>query len=120
MKKTMVGIFSALIITTGAFAMDYDEAKTQDKPMMIMFKMQRCGACKEFSPKFDNYAAKFSNKYNFLKEDIDSSKIASRFKFGSVPAFFILNPKTNKSKEISYDCATDDGCFTKALTEYKY
>lgn len=119
MKKIILSAILGLLVTTGAFAMSYDDAKTQDKPMMIMFKMKKCGACKEFAPKFDTYASKFSNKFNFLKEDIDSSAIASKFRFDSVPAFFILNPKTNKSKQISYECATDDSCFTKELTEYK-
>lgn len=119
MKKMIISTTIGLLVATSAFAMSYDDAKTQDKPMMIMFKMQRCGACKEFAPKFDSYAEKFSNKFNFLKEDINSSKIASKFRFDSVPAFFILNPKTNKSKQISYECATDDGCFTKELTQYK-
>lgn len=119
MKKIIISTIVGLLVTTGAFAMSYDDAKTQDKPMMIMFKMKGCGACKDFSPRFDNYASKFSDKFNFLKEDIASSKVASMFKFDSVPAFFILNPKTNKSKQISYDCAIDDGCFAKTLNEYK-
>lgn len=119
MKKIILSILLSVLTATGAFAMSYGEAKTQNKPMVIMFKMQGCGACKDFAPKFDKYAEKFAEKFNFIKEDIYSSKIASTFKFNSVPSFFILNPKTNKSKEISYECATDDGCFTKTLQEYK-
>lgn len=117
MKKIQIAIVLSLI-TTSVFAMSYDEAKTQNKPMVIMFKSQFCGACKEFSPKFDKYASKFSTKFNFVKEDSNSSKISSKFHFSEIPAFFILDPKTEKSKKISYECATDDKCFTKTLQEY--
>lgn len=118
MKKITIATISSLIIATSAHAMNYDEAKMQKKPMVIMFKSQRCSACQAFSPVFDKYASQFADKFNFIKEDIDSSKIASKFSFDYVPSIFIFEPKTNKTKRISYDCASDNKCFTKELQKY--
>ena len=125
MKNKLISSFLVLAIALStascAFAMNYEEAKTQDKPIVVMFHMHGCGACRKFSGKFDKFASKFSNKFNFIKEDIHSSKIADSLgsQFETVPAFFIIDPKTQNTKRISDDCAWDSGCFTNTLQEYK-
>ena len=105
-------------MTASAFAMNYEEAKMQNKPIVVMFHMHGCGACQKFSPIFDKFAASFSNKFNFVKEDSNISKIGSTLKFDTVPAIFIIEPETQKAKRISDDCAWDKECFTKTLNEY--
>lgn len=118
MKKLIITLGLVLSTMTGAFAMTYNEAKTQNKPVVVMFHMHGCGACKKFSPIFDKFASKFSDKFNFVKEDIHNSSIADTLNFATVPAIFIIQPKTNASTRISDDCAWDSGCFTKTLKEY--
>ena len=66
----------------------------------------------------DSFASKFSNKFNFVKEDIHGSSIADTLNFDTVPAIFIMQPKTQKATRISDDCAWDSGCFTKTLQNY--
>lgn len=125
MKKLLIGSF--LVLTTllstasSMLAMNYESAKTQDKPIVVMFHMHGCGACRKFSPIFDKFASKFSNKFNFVKEDIHSSSIADALgsQFETVPALFIINPKTQDKQRISDDCAWDSTCFTNTLQEYK-
>jgi len=117
--KLFIGIALALASITSVFAMNYEEAKTQDKPIVVMFHQHGCSACKKFSPIFGKFASKFSDKFNFVKEDVASSKIASTLKFDTVPAMFIIEPKTQATKRISDDCAWDEGCFTKTLNDYK-
>lgn len=125
MKKLLISSFLVLatILSTASsiFAMSYEEAKSQNKPIVVMFHMHGCGACRRFSPKFDKFASKFSNKFNFVKEDINSSKIADSLgsQFSTVPAFFIIDPKTQNAKRISDNCAWNKECFTKTLQEYK-
>lgn len=124
MKKLLINSFLvlAIILSTASsmFAMSYEAAKTQGKPVVVMFYMQGCSACHKFTPTFNKFASKFSNKFSFVKEDINSSAIASSLKsqFSTVPAFFIIDPKTQKTRRISDDCAWDSGCFTKTLQEY--
>lgn len=118
MKKLIIGLFLILATATSVFALNYDEAKSSGKPIVIMFHQHGCSACRKFSPIFDKFSAKFSDKFCFVKED-SGSKIASTLQFDTVPAIFIIEPKTNSAKRISDDCAWDKGCFTKTLNEYK-
>lgn len=125
MRKLLVSSFLifaiALSTASSIFAMTYEEAKTQDKPIVVMFRMHGCRACHRFSPRFDKLASKFSDRFNFVKENIYSSQIAALLdsQFDTVPAFFIIEPKTQNAKRISDNCAWDNECFTKTLKEYK-
>ena len=119
-QKLFICISVLLVSGTCALAMSYEEAKVQDKPIVVMFHMHGCGACRKFSSRFEDISAKFSNKFNFVKEDVNSSKIAQTLgsQFETVPAFFIIQPKTQSTKRISDDCAWDKQCFTKTLQDY--
>jgi len=125
MKKLLISSFLvlAIVLSTASslLAMTYEDAKVQDKPIVVMFHMHGCGACRKFSPIFNKFASQFSDKFNFVKEDIHSSKIASSLgsQFDTVPALFIIQPKTQNATRISDDCAWDNECFTKTLQEYK-
>ncbi len=118
MKKLLISTFLVIAAASSAFALSFNEAKLDSKPIVVMFHMHGCGACKEFSPKFGKMASKFSNKFNFVKEDINNSDIAKSLNFKTVPAFFIVEPKTMEAKRIADDCAWDSECFAKTLTTY--
>lgn len=119
MKKLLISLFLMAFTASTAFSMmTFNEAKKQNKPVVVMFHMHGCGACKQFSPIFDKFSAKFSDKFNFAKEDIDDSNIAKSLNFGTVPAIFIIEPSTMQAKRINDDCAWDNGCFTKTLQNY--
>jgi len=118
MKKLLVSTLLFLTSATATFALTYDEVKNQDKPIIIMFHQHGCGACKRMSPRFDNFAKKFSEKFNFVKEDA-SSGAAAGLNFDTVPALFIMQPKTKAATRINDNCAWDDGCLTKTLQDYK-
>jgi len=118
MRKLLISLFLLLATATSTFAMTFNEAKTQDKPVVIMFHMHGCSACKKFSPMFDKISSKFSDKFNFVKEDINKSDIAKTLNFQSVPALFIVQPKTMASKRIDDNCAWDSECFAKTLKSY--
>ena len=118
MKKLLISAFLVLATATSVFALSYDDVKMQDKPVVVMFHMHGCGACRKFSPIFDKFASKFSDKFNFVKEDTDTSSLGRTLNFQTVPAMFIVNPKTNATKRIEDDCAWDNACFTKTLQDY--
>lgn len=120
MKKLIVLGALLLGVSQIATGMTYDEASKLDKPVVVMFKMSGCGACKEFEPFFDKTSAKYGNKFSFVKEHIgfSGSKLSNKLKISSVPSVFILEDKKNKKQTISYDCLTTNGCFEQKLKEY--
>lgn len=118
MKKLLICILTLLLTTIAAYSMTFEDAKKQDKPVVVMFHMHGCGACKQFSPIFDDFASKYSDKFNFVKEDINHSHLAKSLNFVTVPAIFIVEPKTMKAKRIEDDCAWDNACFTNTLQKY--
>lgn len=118
MKRILL-VFSLILMTASSvFAMTFNEAKTKDKPVVIMFHMHGCSACRKFSPLFDEIGSKFSTKFSFVKEDINKSDIAKTLNFTTVPAIFVVNPKTMASKRIEDNCAWDKACFAKTLQNY--
>lgn len=118
MKKVLVGLLLLGAISSSAFAMTYDQASTKGKPVVVMFHQHGCSACRKFSPIFDKFASKFSNKFIFVKEDANNSSLGKTLNFATVPAIFIVQPKTMAAKRISDNCAWDEGCFTKMLNDY--
>lgn len=118
MKKVIITLMLLLSTVSGAFSMSFNEAKKQEKPVVVMFHMHGCSACKQFSPQFDQIASEHSDKFNFVKEDIHKSDIAKTLNFMYVPAFFIVNPKTMQAKRIEDNCAWDKACFAKELNNY--
>lgn len=118
MKKLILSMFLILATATSVFAMSFNEAKTQGKPIVVMFHMHGCSACRKFSPQFDKMASKFSDKFSFAKEDINKSDVAKSLNFMTVPAIFIIEPKTMAAKRIEDNCAWDNACFAKRLQDY--
>jgi len=118
MKKLLLSAFLMLAVSSAAFAMTYEQASTKGKPVVVMFHQHGCSACRKFSPTFDRFAAKFSDKFNFVKEDAAGSAIGKTLNFATVPAIFIIQPKTMAAKRIEDNCAWDDECFAKALRDY--
>lgn len=118
MKKLILSLLLLFATAIAAYSMTFEDAKKQGKPVVVMFHMHGCGACKQFSPIFDDFASKFSDKFSFVKEDINHSSIAKSLNFVTVPAIFIVEPKTMKAKRIEDDCAWDNACFTKLLQKY--
>ena len=117
-KKLLLTTLFVLSMAPGVFAMSYKEAKTQSKPVVLYLYMKQCGACKGFSPLFESVSSKFSSKFNFVKELLEDSELASKLNPTSVPSVYIVEPKTNKTKAISYECASDKACFEGTLGNY--
>ena len=96
MKKIILGLFLVFSFVLSASAMTMDEAMQQSKPTVVMFKMQGCSACRAYEPTFDGISSKYSDKYNFLKEDVYTSSLSSHLNIQSVPTIVIIYPGTKK------------------------
>ncbi|CAI4230181.1 unnamed protein product [Auanema sp. JU1783] len=60
------------------------------KPVLVMFTMERCGACKAISPLFNNLSDSYSSSISFLEADIRSSSGAAlSVGVTCFPSFFV-------------------------------
>lgn len=117
MKKILLSIL-ILLSATSAFAMSYEEASVQDKPIVLYLYMNRCSGCRQVAPVFNTMKEKYSSKFNFVKEDIYKSSIGEKLGVESVPTIYIMEPKKNVSQLIDRTCAGDAACFAKTLEKY--
>jgi thioredoxin len=86
---------------------DYESGEIlSQKPVMVEFYTQWCGACKTIGPYLDTFAQKFENQIDVVKVDITKSD-ALAFALGirSVPTFLFLKPST-KSRDIVVNIST--------------
>lgn len=118
MKKILLLLFIILFGAINTFAMTYDEASTQTKPIVILFYMDGCSACMEYKPLFEKIASRYSNKYVFVEENIHSSIIAAAFSLTTVPAVGIINPQKNQGFKLDNQCMWDQHCVEDNLNKY--
>lgn len=118
LKKVILGLFLLLTVVSNAYAMSYQEAMKQDKPIVLYITMFGCGACRQFEPFFDAAKDKFASKFNFVKEDVNTSEIAAKLRVNSTPSVYILEPKTRNATGIKYACISQQSCFENTLQSY--
>lgn len=118
MKKVLIGLFFMILSATGSWAMSYDEASKFDKPIVLYINMFGCSACKHFDTFFQQAEIKYSNKYNFVKENISFSEIAQKLKVDSAPSVFIIQSKVNTASRIKWECLRNNACFEEVLQKY--
>ena len=122
MKKCLILLILTIIyaaITPTSYAMDYDKAMTQKKPVILYVYMTGCSACKAFDSYYKKAEKEYSQKYNFVKENVYFSKIADTLKINSVPAVFILDTQKKTAARIKWECLSDRACFEQTLKEYE-
>lgn len=116
MKKIVVSLFLIFSFVLGATAISYNAAYAKDKPTVLYIYAPMCGACKGFEPIFNAARTKFSKKFNFAKEDINSSQRAKSLNVSETPSVFIL--QQNNSQKIDWQCLSQPGCFERKLNAY--
>lgn len=114
MKKTLVTLF--LIFAVSVIAISYSVANAKEKPTVLCISAPMCGACKQFEPTFNAAQSKFSQKFNFVKEDINSSQRAKSLNVTETPSVFIL--KQGSAQKIDWQCLSQPGCFEQRLKDY--
>lgn len=94
MKKFLQIMTLFFILALPTFATSYEEVLSNPQPTVVLFKMPGCPMCIQYEPHFDVTAQKHSDKYIFIKEDANSSQLASQIGVQKVPEVYIINPKT--------------------------
>lgn len=111
-----------MLAGTQALAMTYQEAMKSTTPMVLYMYLETCGTCKHFNPMFSAARNKFSYKYNFVKEDINSKAmdpLSTAWGVNGVPALFIIDPKLNNAYRVPFNCLIEEECLNKTLKNYK-
>ena len=114
MKKIIISL--VLIFTVTAIAISCNVASAKDKPTVLCISAPMCGACKEFEPTFNAARSKFAQKFNFEKEDINTSQRAKSLGVTETPSVFII--QGGSSKKIGWQCLSDPSCFEQKLKDY--
>lgn len=117
MRKLLTVLFLILIAMPIGFGIAY-KVEGKEKPQVVFFHMHGCSACKEFAPLYEKMSSKYSAKFSFSKQDVNTSSLASKLNITTVPAVFIIDPQTKAKTQISYDCLRQQGCFEKTLSNY--
>ena len=115
MKNIIIAIFLVIFASSSVLALTYDEAKLQNKPIVILFKKNGCPYCKDYEPYFNDMSSKYSSKFNFVKEECGSSspKIAQQLNVKLYHTVFLLLYQYNKAYPI-----TDRWTLDKILHDY--
>ena len=116
MKKIIVSLVLIFSVVAGVIAISCNEASAKDKPTVLCISAPMCGACKEFAPTFNAARSKFSQKFNFAEEDINTSQRAKSLGVTETPSVFIL--KGGRSQKIGWECLSQPGCFERKLKDY--
>lgn len=116
MKRIIASLFLICFLAAGIVAISYNEVSAKDKPTVLCISAPLCGACKQFAPTFEAARAKFSDKFNFVKEDYNHSKRAKSLNITETPSVFIIDDKG--SQKIGWDCLSQPSCFEQKLKDY--
>lgn len=110
MKKIILSLF--LIFSFVAICISQDVANAKGKPLVLYVYQTHCGACQQFEPIFEAAKSKYSQKFDFVKEDYNNSQRAKSLNVTETPSVFI------NSQKIDSQCLNQQGCFEQKLKNY--
>jgi len=114
MKKFLLSVFAVCLFMTMVLV---TQAMAEAKPTVLYIYGQSCGACTRFEPTFDLARSKYSQKFNFQKEEYESSAKAKQLHVSETPSVYILDG--NKVQKIDWSCLSNPGCLDKTLQSYQ-
>lgn len=121
MKKVILLISILFLTTLNANAKSFEDAMNSPKPFAMYIYMQGCSACRAFDPIFYQMQNKYSYKYNFVREEYRQGlmpQLCQKWKVRSFPYMALVNPKTNNSKRVSFECFWDEKCLNQAFESF--
>jgi len=101
-----------------ATGLSWQEAQKSDKPMVINFYVDWCGACKRFAPLFDKYNKQYSSEYNFVIVKADcpkNKKFVRGFHIPGYPTVYLFNPEQDKKVRLKPEQSFVEKEFQKEL-----
>lgn len=99
----------------------YNQAMTMNKPVVVEFYADWCGACKRVAPILNEIKPEYASKFNFVNLNIDNpenSVLSNKFNVKSLPSIFIVNPKTGEAKFLNQNNYFSTDTLRKELDSY--
>lgn len=94
----------------------FEEAMKKDKPVVVKFYVDWCGACRRVAPVFDYVRSQYSDEAEFVMVNADlNPELTSSFGVRSFPSIFIVNPSTKETKEIPFQSIFSEYSFLEYL-----
>lgn len=95
-----------------------EQAKVSNKPIVIDFYTDWCGACKYTAPIFDQVRTELSSDAEFVMVNVDNNRaLADEYGVRSYPTFYLLNPSTMAKDKIPYNMTRDKESFVNYLNQ---
>ena len=100
----------------------YEMAIKDNKPTVILFYTDWCTYCRRFIPKFNSVAASNSDKFNFVKINIEKPQkniaIANQYGIRSIPTVYIVDSRYKIKKQVSSNAQVSAETFQNELNRY--
>ena len=80
-----------------------NQVKELGKPTLLYFYASWCGACKTFSPVWQDIVSLYGDKYNCIKVDVDDSKnddVANKFNIRVIPQVYIYDEEFSVKRKL--------------------
>lgn len=121
MFKRILATLFILITTHPVFAGQFDNAINGSKPVFLYVYAPWCGSCKMFNPIYENLIKNYSNKYSFVKLNVETSEgeiLSRRYKIRYIPFVAIFKPKATNGNQVQFACAMNNNCINKVLGDF--
>ncbi len=99
----------------------WQEAQKNDKPIIVNFYVDWCGACKRFAPVFDKMRKLYESQYNFVIVKADSPmnrEIVRDFYIPGYPTVYFVNNKENKKMRVDTRKLYDSESFKQEVENF--
>ena len=101
--------------------MAYDEALKQNKPVILLFYTNWCGACKRALPLIKAQREKFGETFVFTSLNAEDTKYAETIKdyrLRCFPTVYIIDPKYDNRVHLEVSYLFNADAFAKELNRY--
>ncbi len=122
MKKLFMFLLLTCTIIFGiqkSFAMKFDEALTQTKPMAVLIYADWADDSEKVMQAYDAMEPKVSNKYNFTKINIateDTKPFNKMYHiYPNLPYVLFFKDRGRISRYLKKDCVLNEACFKEKL-----
>lgn len=93
------------------------QALKGDKPIIVKFYADWCGACRRAAPVFDAVRKNHADEVEFVMVNVDTnSALADDYNVRLLPTVFYVNPKTQDKKKIDSGTVFNKNAFEKYVS----
>lgn len=104
-----------------ATGLSWQDAQKSDKPMVINFYVDWCGACKRFAPIFEKYNKQYGSDYNFVIVKADCPKnreFVKDFHIPGYPTVYLYSLEQDKKVRLKPEQSFVEEEFKKELKSF--